>query len=408
MGKTTKLTTDKFIEKARNIHGDKYDYSKVKYINNRTKVCIICPEHGEFWQTPSSHISLKRHRGCPKCGGTRKLTREEFILKARQIHGWKYDYSKVEYINLKTKVCIICPKHGEFWQTPSSHLSGEGCNLCGIETTNVKNSYTKKQFIEKSKNIHGNKYDYSKVEYNKSNRKICIICPKHGEFWQTPSSHIYGIGCPMCGKEKKAKSLTLKDETFFKKCQEKGITNKITFLEKYTKSKNKIKCQCVKCENIWYSTPNVILRGCGCPKCNHFGGKQENNLYEQLLDIFNQETIIQKYKEKSILGKQEIDIFFPDYNIGIEYQGAQHFIPVEIMGGEKELEKQIQRDIKKYEITKENNIKLLYFLPSTFRKNNINIYHHKNSYIHLERLINRIKKEIKKAKAEKKAKRQYK
>ena len=119
---------------------------------------------------------------------SKKLTKEEFIEKAKKLHGDKYDYSKVEYIDYLTKVCIICPKHGEFWQTPSNHLNktkSKGCLKCGIENTNYKNTYTKEEFIEKAKTIHGNKYDYSKVEYLKSNKKICIICPKHGEFWQT-------------------------------------------------------------------------------------------------------------------------------------------------------------------------------------------------------------------------------
>ena len=125
-----RINTNIFIERAQKIHGNKYDYSKVNYVKSSEKVCIICPEHGEFWQKPNSHISSKQ--GCPKCGKTGKLTQEEFIKRARYIHNDKYDYSKVEYVNSQTKVCIICPEHGEFWQTPNSHLSGIGCKKCGI------------------------------------------------------------------------------------------------------------------------------------------------------------------------------------------------------------------------------------------------------------------------------------
>lgn len=130
MGK--KLTTQEFIEKARSLHGNKYDYSKVDYINNHTKVCIICPIHGEFLQTPNAHLM---GQGCIKCSymkcrNDRKLTLQEFISRARHIHGDKYDYSKVEYINTMTKVCIICPKHGEFWMKPNGHLNGQGCQKC--------------------------------------------------------------------------------------------------------------------------------------------------------------------------------------------------------------------------------------------------------------------------------------
>ena len=132
-GNSSRRTTESFIENAIKIHGDKYDYSKVNYVNASTKVCIICPIHGEFWQTPDKHLSLKQ--GCPKCGhilnGIKKrLGVNEFVRRAKKVHGDKYDYSKVEYINCATKVCIICPQHGEFWQTPYCHLKGHGCPTC--------------------------------------------------------------------------------------------------------------------------------------------------------------------------------------------------------------------------------------------------------------------------------------
>ena len=115
--------TDKnnlFIQKAHKIHGDKYDYCKVEYVNNNTKVCIICPIHGEFWQTPNHHLS---GQGCPKCSGNVKKTTEQFIAKAKEIYGDRYNYSKVKYINAKTKVCIICPTHGEFYIRPDNFIN---------------------------------------------------------------------------------------------------------------------------------------------------------------------------------------------------------------------------------------------------------------------------------------------
>ena len=126
--KERRYTLDEFVNESIKTHGKRYDYSRVKYINNNTKVCIICPEHGEFWQTPTSHINNKS--GCPYCAGTKKRSSDEFVKKAREIHGGKYDYSKVNYINQTTKVSIICPEHGEFLQIPNSHLNGRGCPLC--------------------------------------------------------------------------------------------------------------------------------------------------------------------------------------------------------------------------------------------------------------------------------------
>ena len=189
---------EEFIQKAREIHGDKYDYSKVEYINNKTKVCIICPEHGEFWQTPMSHLQGK---GCVNC--IRKVHDiESFIQKAREIHGDKYDYSKVEYIDYNKPVCIICPEHGEFWQTPHNHRCGRGCKKCGIISSKNKQKKSIESFIQKAREIHGDKYDYSKVEYINSYTPVTIICPIHGEFWQKPHSHLNNCGCQKCKESK--------------------------------------------------------------------------------------------------------------------------------------------------------------------------------------------------------------
>ena len=199
-GRIKKLTKKKFIERAKKIHGNKYKYSKVKYIDYETPVRIICPIHGEFQQSPNSHL---HSYGCPKCGrksinADRKLTTEEFIKKAKEVHGDKYDYSKVEYKNNKTPVTIICPIHGEFRQRPANHLNGNGCKKCAVEESRL----SKEIFITRSRLIHGYKYDYSKVRYVDSATKICIICPKHGEFWQLPTDHLDGHGCPCCNERK--------------------------------------------------------------------------------------------------------------------------------------------------------------------------------------------------------------
>lgn len=184
----------KFIEKARKIHGDKYDYSKVHYINDKTKVEIICPIHGSFWQTPNTHICKKAR--CPKCFGKHKFTTEEFIKKSQEVHGNKYDYSKVNYVNSITPVEIICKKHNKsFWQIPTAHYGGQGCPYC--YGTHRK---TKEEFIEKAKQIHGDRYDYSEVDYINNSTKVKIFCKHCGNyFWQAPTKHINGKqGCPEC------------------------------------------------------------------------------------------------------------------------------------------------------------------------------------------------------------------
>ena len=123
----TKKDTKKFIEAAKKVHGDRYDYSKVNYVNAKTKVEIVCPVHGSFWQIPRFHI---QGNGCPRCNGGIKYITSDFINKAKSIHGDKYDYSKVDYVNTITPVKIICSKHGEFQQTPRDHIAGCGCPMC--------------------------------------------------------------------------------------------------------------------------------------------------------------------------------------------------------------------------------------------------------------------------------------
>ena len=191
------LTTESFISKAQEIHGDLYDYSKVDYKNYTTKVTVICPKHGEFEQNPCNHL---QGRGCPRCGSSMKLTTMEFIKKAKEVHGNRYDYSKVDYKNANTKVTLICSTHGEFEQRPVSHLQGQGCARCAFEIIADKYRLTAEDFIERSKIVHGSRYDYCKVDYRNNKTKITIICPVHGEFEQKPTNHLQGQGCPKCNR----------------------------------------------------------------------------------------------------------------------------------------------------------------------------------------------------------------
>jgi len=128
----------------------------------------------------------------------RRKTTEEFIIDARAVHGDKYDYSKVEYKNSKTKAMIVCQKHGDFEQTPNNHLGGQGCSKCGVESQRDKRTKSTASFISDAIAAHGGKYDYSKVEYVTARKKVTIVCQKHGEFTQTPTHHLYGCGCPSC------------------------------------------------------------------------------------------------------------------------------------------------------------------------------------------------------------------
>ena len=212
--------TEDFINKARNVHGDIYDYSLVDYKNNHTQVEIICTEHGNFLQSPKDHLSGK---GCSSCGKEKTksrlmLSKDEFIKRANEVHGNKYDYSLVNYKDTRTKVEIICKEHGSFFQSPNKHMQGNGCPACGRERTTEHNFLTLDDFIRKAKNVHGDKYDYSKSLYTSADNKLEIICEKHGKFEQTPHNHLKGTNCPSCGASISKPEIKLKDfiRSFYK------------------------------------------------------------------------------------------------------------------------------------------------------------------------------------------------
>lgn len=278
---------DGFIAKAKEIYGDKYDYSKVKYVDMHTKVLIKCNECDTmFWQYPYSHL---QGHACPYCNHrSYAYTTEEFIAKANLVHNGKYSYDKTVYKNNKTKVLITCPIHGDFYQNPKSHLQGRGCPKCGFILTKNKKTMTRDEFIERARKVHGDKYDYSKVEYKGMLEKVCIICPEHGEFWQTPSNHI-----------------------------------------------------------------NCLA---GCPKCNNIRSEQT------IINLLKENNISYEYQKKfDWLRGMSLDFYVPQYKVGIECQGEQHFNPVEIFGGENEFKRQTERDKLKYQLCKNNGVKLMYF-----------------------------------------------
>ena len=192
--------TDKFIQKAKTIHGDRYDYSETFITGSRNEpVLIICKEHGKFTQRKDAHL---RGQNCKKCAYaemsvTRSSTRAEFIEKCLSVHGDKYDYSQIiDSILLDGKVEIICSKHGVFLQRRDVHLRGGGCPSC---SGNKKHSI--KTFVDKSRKVHGFKYDYSNSIYINNETKLDIVCPRHGLFSQQPNSHFNGSGCPVCDQE---------------------------------------------------------------------------------------------------------------------------------------------------------------------------------------------------------------
>lgn len=383
-----KLTTEEFIERAQNIHKDengnpKYDYSLVKYVSSNSKVEIICKknEHGIFAQSPSNHLSDK---GCPKCIGRNKTT-EEFIEEAKKVIQHKdknYNYSKTVYTNAKTKVIIICLKegHGEFLQTPNNHLRGVGCGMCG---KSIK--LTTKEFTKRAKNVEKHKdknYDYSLVEYINCDTKIIIICQKegHGEFLQTPDNHMHGQGCPICGGTKQ-----LTQEEFIERSQKIHKNKEGAPLYDYSKSiyvKHYVKLIIIcKKHGEFTQTPNAHYCGCGCPKCNSSKGEIKIiNFLEKNNFKYNHQ-----YKFNGCKNKQKLpfDFYLLNYNICIEYDGKQHFEPVQFKGSS------LEDALIRFEITKINDqIKTDYCLNNNIKLIRIPYWDFKSIEAILEKELN--------------------
>jgi hypothetical protein len=191
-----------FIKTSNERHDNKYDYSLVVYVDGLTDVRIICPSegHGEFLQAPKHHLDLQ---GCRLCGNERiassKLSNtEDFIVKAKNLHGNKYDYSKVNYVDCETQIIIICSVLHQFEQTPDNHLKGRGCWECSKERSSQEKRKPIEEFIQEANTKHNNKYDYSSTIYINSKIDVIIRCPTHGNFEQLPANHLNGFGCSGC------------------------------------------------------------------------------------------------------------------------------------------------------------------------------------------------------------------
>lgn len=200
-----------------------------------------------------------------------------FIWKSLFIHDNKYDYSRAEYINCKTKVYIKCKKHNYyFWQAPTKHLYAQGCPICGKEKQIRNHTLTTEEFIEKANITHGiGKYNYSKVKYVNANTEVIIVCSKHGEFLQTPHTHLRGHGCPMCKYERLSNLHKLTTEEFIELANETHGLDKYDYSKvKYINANEDVIIICPK-HGEFSQRVSHHLSGHGCPTCS--GNKKINN-----------------------------------------------------------------------------------------------------------------------------------
>ena len=356
-----KLTTLEFIEKAREVHGDKYDYSKVEYVNAQEKVCIICTKHGEFWQKPYNHLN---GNGCPNCNRT-MWTTESFIEKAKEIHGEKYDYSKTIFKSTREKVCIICndldrkgEKIGEFWQYPLEHLSGRKCErerrgvrvecwetrtclICSKEfkvrkkhKKNTCSEECRKKYIEEHKEDINKKRSDSlkrsfslktKEEINKEHEKARETCiKKYGKenFSQTEEGK--RISSETLKKNKKIWDEKYKNEILIPKYKNICEEDNLELIEFRDRFDCDVKCK--KCGNVFnvkvlgYLTESTNKNLCRvCHPIEPIVGPTK--LEMEFCDFLNELGVEYRKNCRSIITPNEIDFYLPDYNIGFELNG---------------------------------------------------------------------------------------
>lgn len=348
-----KYTTEEFVEKSKSIFEDLYDYTKVKYVGNKIKVEIVCKVHGSFLIRPNDHLTRKT--GCQKCNRikTGLINRNRnWLNDFKSIHFNRYDYSKVNYVSNKIKVEIICKEHGSFFMKPNAHTGQkQGCPKCS------KKYIDKKTFIDISTLIHKDKYDYSKVEYIDSHTKVEIICDEHGIFKMKPTDNINNKqGCPKCGKvsmsNKNRKNIDLLISQF------KELNGELYDYSKvfYKNNNTKIEIMC-KEHGLFLQTPKSHMRGDGCPKCSLSKGERKIMMYFDELNLnYEYNFIFNDCRDKNPL---PFDFYLSDYKICIEYDGEQHFKPIEYFGGIESFSKLKVRDKIKNDYCLSNSIKLI-------------------------------------------------
>lgn len=359
-----KKSEEEFLWELKNLYGDKYDTSKVKYVNCNTDVILICPIHGEFKRTPKV---LLHGGGCTKC--KRFEENEKNFWENFSKNGNKdVEILDAKYVDSHTPMKCKCRVCGYIWEaTPNKLLMGQGCSKCGHKKTweKRKDRTETDTIIKRMKTIFPN-YDFSKnTNIEKQKQEIIVTCPKHGDFKSTPDSILHGYGCKKCASEKLRELFSFSKEEIIKKAKEVHGDKYIYYNIEYVNIDTPIDIICPIHGKFSQSPYGHITLRQGCPICNQSHLEEEIRLYLQEKNIeFIQET---KKKDLPWLGRQHLDFYLPQYKIGIECQGEQHYKPT-TFSSDRSMEKKLktleitkERDQRKKKLCEENGIKLLYY-----------------------------------------------
>lgn len=285
-----------------------------------------------------------------------RLNYDEFVKRAKKVHGDKYVYSKVIYKNATTPVVITCPEHGDFKQRPVNHVNGkQGCPKCSHQ------SYpnTKERFIERAKEMYGEKYQYDKVVYVNNKSKVIITCPEHGDFETRVDNFLHGHQCPMCALKSRSEKRALSQEEFIERANKLYPDKNFDYSSVvYKNFETKVSIICKK-HGKFDITPDNFLHGHNCPHCatSILENSVKNILIENEIEFVQQKTFDWlKYR-----GSLKLDFYLPLLNVAIECQGLQHFKPVEMFGGQDAYEDIVKRDEIKKELCEKNGIEIIYY-----------------------------------------------
>lgn len=352
----------RFIEKAKMIYGDRYDYSKVIYKGAEEKVTIICKEHGEFQITPRAFVSGDHSRihGCPVCEGLNvpsSYSKEQFIEDMNRIYGKKLKFNFNEYTRKSGTVTAICPKHGQIKHTAAYWLTGKGCDYCN-------GKFFPKDFVKLAKKVHGDRYDYSKTEVPKSTQsKVTIICPEHGEFKQFVWLHLSGCKCPSCAAYPNRLTKEERGELFIQKAKER-YGNKFDYSKvNYVNNDTPVEIYCKEHHVSFMTTPDTHIRkGSGaCPNCVRSEGEALIYAFLSKRSIkFHTQYKLEHDNPKCKRTYLIADFYVPDYNLVIEFNGIQHYKSFPFFNNKEwTLEDQQIRDATLIDVLQRKGIRLL-------------------------------------------------
>lgn len=357
-------TNESFIEKATKVHDGAYEYIDINYVNSDTIITAVCSLHGEFKQRAGYHLNGAGCQACGKIKNSAPIThsRDYVLAKFREKHGDRYDYSKVVYKNANTPVDIICPDHGVFKMPYSAHYTlGRGCKKCKPNKNYSESNHDKRKAEWENiiKNVWGdNKFDLSESGYVNSVSTVRIKCLEHNKYFETKATILsrgFG-GCEECIADKtKKRAREIHGPTFIKNATQ--IHGKVYDYSKvdYVNNTTAVEIVCTQ-HGSFFTTPDIHTNSMsGCPKCVSTSGEKK---IQSILDAFNINHTFQ-YMVKIDSRRYYFDFFVSTHNIMIEFDGKQHFEPIEFFGGSKSFALTQERDQRKNRYCRDHNIELV-------------------------------------------------